>query len=56
LIAATTADQSQIMQPMREIGGAGAAKGSGGRWDFLWPLDAIKLNIMSNVLRGGNGL
>jgi hypothetical protein len=56
LIAATTADQSQTTRPMREIKEASAAKGSGGRWDFLWPLGAIKLNIMSNVLRGSNGL
>jgi hypothetical protein len=41
---------------MHETKQGSAAKGSGGRWDFLWPRDAIDRNIMSDVLRGSNSL
>jgi hypothetical protein len=53
---ATTSCLGQTAWPVHAAKYGSAAKGSGGRWDFLWPLEAIKLNIVSNVLRGSNGL
>jgi hypothetical protein len=44
------------MRLMRDIMEGDAAKGSGGLWDFLWPLSPIELTIMSNVLRRSNSL